>query len=86
METVLAFNACYLSSMSTNRCTCLRNHGPMISPLATASDQQLKLAREMAVYISPRPGFTQHPLTVHAAAHMDDLLKRAIHFTDAKKT
>jgi hypothetical protein len=45
----------------------------MISLLATASDQQLKLAHKMAGYISPRPGFTQHPLTVHAAAHMDDL-------------
>src|SRR6185437_4960697 len=52
----------------------------MISLLATASDQQLKLAREMAGYISPRPGFTQHPLTIHAAAHMDDLVKRALHF------
>lgn len=59
---------------------------PMIPLLATASDQQLKLAREMAGYFSPRPGFTQHPLTVHAAAHLNDLLKRAIHFTDAKKT
>jgi hypothetical protein len=38
------------------------------------------LAREMAGYISPRPGFTQHPLTIHAAAHMDDLVKRALHF------
>jgi hypothetical protein len=55
----------------------------MISLLATASAQQLKLAHKMAGYIS---GFTQHPLTVHAAAHSDDLLKRAIHFKDAKKT
>jgi hypothetical protein len=54
----------------------------MISLLATASDQQLKLAKEMAGYISPRPGFTQHPLTIHAAARMDDLVKRAIHFRD----
>ena len=54
----------------------------MISLLATASDQQLKLAKEMTGYISPRPGFTQHPLTVHAAARMDDLAKRAIHFRD----
>jgi len=52
----------------------------MISLLTTASDQQLKLAREMASYISPRPGFTPHPLTIHAAAHMDDLVNRAIHF------
>src|SRR5665213_3161517 len=51
----------------------------MICFLATASDQQLKLAQEMRGYISPRPGFTQHPLTIHAAAHMDDLVKRAFH-------
>jgi len=54
----------------------------MISVLATASDQQLKLAKEMAGYISPRLGFTQHPLTIHAAARMDDLVNRAIHFRD----
>jgi hypothetical protein len=54
----------------------------MIPLLATASDDQLRLAREMAGYISPRPGFTQHPLTIHAAAHMDDLVNRAIHFRD----
>jgi len=53
----------------------------MISLLATASDDQLRLAREMAGYISPRPGFTQHPLTIHAAAHMVDLVERAIHFS-----
>ena len=54
----------------------------MISLLATASDDQLRLAREMAGYISPRPGFTQHPLTIHAAAHMVDLVERANHFRD----
>jgi hypothetical protein len=52
----------------------------VISLLATASDEHLRLAREMAGYISPRPGFTQHPLTIHAAAHMVDLVERAIHF------
>lgn len=52
----------------------------MISLLAAASDDQLRLAREMAGYISPRPGFTQHPLTIHAAAHMIDLVERAGHF------
>jgi hypothetical protein len=31
----------------------------------------------MAGYISPRPGLTQHPLTIHAAAHMVDLVERA---------
>src|SRR5665213_355617 len=56
----------------------------MISLLATASEDQLKLAREMAGYISPRPGFTQHPLPVHAAAHMVDLLERATHFRNGE--
>jgi hypothetical protein len=43
--------------------------------LATASNQQVELARKMADYISPRPGFTDHPLTIHAAAHMIDLIE-----------
>ncbi len=51
-----------------------------ISLLATASDQQLELARGMADYISPRPGFTHHPLTIYAAAHMIDLIKRSSRF------
>ena len=33
-----------------------------IALLAGASDRQLDLAHEMAAYISPRPGFTQHSL------------------------
>ncbi len=49
----------------------------VISLLATASDQQLEQARDMACYISPRSGFTHHPLTTHAAAHMVDLVERA---------
>jgi hypothetical protein len=52
----------------------------LISLLATASDQQLEVAREMAGYISPRPGFTHHPLTIHAAAHMTDLIERSSRF------
>jgi hypothetical protein len=52
----------------------------VIALLAGASDQQLYLAREMAAYISPRPGFTHHPLTVHGAAHMTDLVERAARF------
>ena len=56
----------------------------MISLLATASDDQLRLAREMAGYISPPSGFPQHPLTIHAAAHMVDLMERADHFRDFK--
>ena len=52
----------------------------VIALLAEASDRQLDLAREMATYISPRTGFTQHPLTIHAAAHMVDLVERARQF------
>ena len=52
----------------------------MIMLLAEGSDRQLELAREMAAYISPRPGFTHHPLTTQAAAHMVDLVDRAIHY------
>ena len=49
----------------------------VISLLAAAPDRQLDLAREMAAYIQPRPGSTPHPLTVHAAGHMVDLVERA---------
>ena len=52
----------------------------VIGLLAKAPDRQLDLVREMAAYISPRPGFAQHPLTVHAAAEMIHLVERALHF------
>jgi hypothetical protein len=52
----------------------------MITLLAEGSDRQLELAREMATYISPRAGFTHHPLTIQAGAHMVDLVERAIHY------
>jgi len=52
----------------------------MIAVLAQGSDRQLQVAREMADYISPRPGFTQHPLTIQAADHMTDIVGRAVHF------
>jgi hypothetical protein len=52
----------------------------MIMMLAEGSNRQLALAREMAAYISPRPGFTHHPLTTQAAAHLVDLVDRAIHY------
>ncbi len=52
----------------------------MIMLLAEGSDRQLQLAREMAAYISPRSGFTHHPLTTQAGAHMVDIVNRAIHY------
>lgn len=55
----------------------------VIALLAGATDRQLDLAREMAGYISPRPGFTQHPLTTHAASQMIDLVERAGQFRES---
>ena len=52
----------------------------VIALLTQGSDKQLAVAREMAAYISPRPGFTQHPLTIHAAAQMNDSVDRAERF------
>ena len=52
----------------------------VIALLASATEHQLDCAREMAAYISPRPGATQHPLTIHAAAEMVRLVERAINF------
>ena len=51
-----------------------------IALLAQMSDRQLDLARQMAAYISPRPGFTHHRPTIHAAAQMVHLVERAQHF------
>jgi hypothetical protein len=52
----------------------------VIALLATASKPQLELAREMITYISPRPGSTPHPLTIHAGEHMSDLIDRSLRF------
>lgn len=54
----------------------------VIALLTDASDKQLDLVREMATYISPRPGFTPHRLTIHAAGEMLSLVARAAHFKD----
>ena len=52
----------------------------VITLLAEASDRQLERIREMAGYISPRLGSAHHPLTIHAAAQMLNLVDRARHF------
>lgn len=49
----------------------------MIAVLAEGSEHQRLMARDMAALITPRPGYTQHPLTVHAADHINDLVARA---------
>ena len=57
----------------------------LILLLAEGSDRQLELARQMAAYISPRPGFTHHPLTTQAGAHIVDLVDRAIHYRSVEQ-
>lgn len=52
----------------------------MIALLAEASGRQLDIAREMAASITPRSGFTHHPLTIQTPAHMIDLVDRAGRF------
>jgi hypothetical protein len=54
----------------------------VIALLATASEAQRRLAREMADFITPRPGFTNHRLTRHAAHRMSDLISRAERFEE----
>jgi hypothetical protein len=49
----------------------------VVALLATAGDAQRSLAREMAEMITPRAGARPHPLTVHAAHRMGDLIERA---------
>ena len=51
-----------------------------IALLAHSSDQARVTARQMADYILPKLGATQHRLTTHAAIHMIDLLERSKHF------
>jgi hypothetical protein len=57
----------------------------VIAMLAQAPEPQLLLAREMAVHISPRPGFTRHRLTLHAADEMLSLVGRARRFRSARQ-
>jgi hypothetical protein len=52
----------------------------VITLLSALSDRQRGLARDMAAYILPRPGFTDHRPTTHAAAQMIHMVERADHF------
>ena len=56
----------------------------VVTLLAAATDQERERAREMASYVSPLPGFTRHPLTLHAAAHVIHLVQRATRFLEMK--
>ena len=55
----------------------------VIALLARAPVAQLELAREIAAYISPRPGFTPRHLTLRAADEMRSLVDRASPFRDS---
>lgn len=52
----------------------------LVISLLAATPTRPTLASEMALYISPRQGFTDHPLTKHAAGLMNHLIQRADHF------
>ncbi|MBU1253886.1 hypothetical protein [Erythrobacter sp. SD-21] len=52
----------------------------VLSLLSEADDAQLERVAEMADLITPRPDATQHPLTIHAATQMRQLVERANHF------
>lgn len=56
----------------------------VIALLTDTSDRQLDLVRETAAYISPRPGFTPHRLTIHASREMIRLVERAARFEDLR--
>lgn len=52
----------------------------VVALLAGAPEGQSALVREMAAYISPRPGATPHRLTIEAARNMLALVERAAHY------
>ncbi len=55
----------------------------VIALMALAPEEKLDLAREMALHISPRTGYTPHPLTLRAAEQMRSLVDRSAHFRTA---
>lgn len=55
----------------------------VITLLAEGPAQQFLLARSMAIHVSPRPVFTHHRPTLHAATQMRHLIKRAAFFRAA---
>jgi len=56
----------------------------VIALLADATDDQRTLARDMADFISPRAGYTPHPLTLRAAEAMRSMGERSDRFRSAK--
>ncbi|MEO5735518.1 MAG: hypothetical protein ABIN96_15430 [Rubrivivax sp.] len=60
--------------------------GLVIGLMADASPRQLRVAERVARHITPRPGFTAHPLTLKAAAEMRSLVRRARAFSSSSKS
>lgn len=54
----------------------------MIALLAQASETSLAQVRALATAIQPKADHTQHPLTLHAAEQMLQLVERAGHFRE----
>jgi len=54
----------------------------LVISLLSQAERPRALGREMATFISPRPGFTQHTRTLAAAVEMVHLVERAQHFQD----
>ncbi len=54
----------------------------VVALLAGAPQSQSDLVREMAAYISPRPGTTRHSMTIEAAHQMLALAERAERYKD----
>lgn len=52
----------------------------VIALLAQIPAKQMVLAHEIACHISPRCGYTQHPLTLRAADQMRSLIDRSVVF------
>lgn len=52
----------------------------VITLLAQSSHRERNEAHAMASYILPRPGYTHHRTTLHAANQMLHLIRRARHF------
>jgi hypothetical protein len=52
----------------------------VLAVLAAGPGRQLGTVRNMAAYISPRAGYTAHPLTLKAAAQMVRLVDRSAEF------
>lgn len=82
IDTISAFPGRASAELMQLRVRVIAMENLLIAMLADSPRPQLERARGMALYISPRPGFTRHRLTLHAAAQMNHLIERAGHFRD----